>query len=305
MSASASSTAAPRSPVIVVPCFNEERRLDEDAFAELGRSRRRYAPLRRRRLDRRHARGAGPHGQGRADGDRGPHPGAQRRQGRGRAAWPPRAARNGAATVGYYDADLATPPDRAPAPGRDVSQARPELAGVLGSRVARLGSSIERNAAAPLPGSGLRHAGLRGARDHRVRHPVRGQGVPRRTTPSCAALPRPSARRGPSTSSSCTGCSPVRPGCRPWRPSRSSRSRSTAGGTYGDRRCASAPRCGPSPIWSWWASPGGEADRDPPGARHRLGRSGVAARPRHRRATFPTSSSSAPSARGRRRCTTG
>jgi dolichyl-phosphate beta-glucosyltransferase len=55
------------------------------------------------------------------------------------------AVRNGATTVGYYDADLATPPQEL-LRLIETLEARPDLAGVLGSRVARLGSSIERNA---------------------------------------------------------------------------------------------------------------------------------------------------------------
>jgi dolichyl-phosphate beta-glucosyltransferase len=55
------------------------------------------------------------------------------------------AIRDGAGVVGYYDADLATPP------GEllrliDELHRRGELVGVLASRVARLGSQIERNA---------------------------------------------------------------------------------------------------------------------------------------------------------------
>jgi len=55
------------------------------------------------------------------------------------------AVRGGASVVGYYDADLATPPDEL-LRLRGVLESRPELAGVFGSRVARLGSSIERRA---------------------------------------------------------------------------------------------------------------------------------------------------------------
>ncbi len=51
----------------------------------------------------------------------------------------------GASVVGYYDADLATPPEELLRLTAEL-HSRPELSGVLASRVARLGSSIERNA---------------------------------------------------------------------------------------------------------------------------------------------------------------
>lgn len=63
-----------------------------------------------------------------------------------------RAVEEGASVVGYFDADLATPPDellRLLA----ALHADPDLTGVFGSRVARLGSRIER--------SWLRHYGGR------------------------------------------------------------------------------------------------------------------------------------------------
>jgi dolichyl-phosphate beta-glucosyltransferase len=55
------------------------------------------------------------------------------------------ALRSGPGVVGYYDADLATPPEELMRLIREL-RSRPELSGVLASRVARLGSSIERNA---------------------------------------------------------------------------------------------------------------------------------------------------------------
>jgi len=55
------------------------------------------------------------------------------------------AVRGGADVVGYYDADLATPPDEL-LRLTDELRHRRELSGVLASRVARLGSTIERKA---------------------------------------------------------------------------------------------------------------------------------------------------------------
>lgn len=133
----------PAAPVVVVPCFNEERRLDERAFTDLadtGRVRLLFvddgstdataAVLARMTahdgievftLDA---------NAGKAEAVR-----------RGLLV----AVRGGAGVVGYYDADLATPP--AELLGLVATlEGRPELTGVLGSRVARLGSSIERHA---------------------------------------------------------------------------------------------------------------------------------------------------------------
>ena len=55
-----------------------------------------------------------------------------------------RAIRNGAELVGYFDADLATPPSEL-LRLVDLAEQRPELVGVLGARVSRLGGVIERN----------------------------------------------------------------------------------------------------------------------------------------------------------------
>jgi glycosyltransferase involved in cell wall biosynthesis len=129
--------------VVVVPCFNEERRLDERAFTDLaatGRVRLLFvddgstdataAVLARMSAD---------------DGIEvftlGANAGKAEAVRRGLLV----AVRGGAGLVGYYDADLATPPGELL---RQVAtlEDRPELTGVLGSRVARLGSSIERHA---------------------------------------------------------------------------------------------------------------------------------------------------------------
>ncbi len=130
-------------PVVVVPCYNEERRLDERAFTDLAAT----GAVRLLFVDdgstdataavlARLAQGAGVEvfsldaNQGKAEAVR-----------RGMLV----AIRGGAGAVGYYDADLATPPGELV---RLVGalDADPALTGVLGSRVARLGSTIERRA---------------------------------------------------------------------------------------------------------------------------------------------------------------
>ena len=133
-----------RLPVVVVPCFNEEHRLDVEAFLALARSGRlrlvfvddgstdatskvlghlasRHGALDVHRL---------PHNAGKAEAVR---------QGMRRAL------AEGAEVVGYFDADLATPPSEL-LRLVEVAEARPELAGVLGCRVARLGATIDRSA---------------------------------------------------------------------------------------------------------------------------------------------------------------
>ncbi|MGA2521786.1 MAG: glycosyltransferase, partial [Acidimicrobiales bacterium] len=131
-------------PVVVVPCYNEARRLDERAFTDLAAT----GAVRLLFVDdgstdataavlaRLAQASAGvevfslDHNAGKAEAVR-----------RGMLV----AIRGGAVTVGYYDADLATPPGElvrlATALGTD-----PTLTGVLGCRVARMGSAIERHA---------------------------------------------------------------------------------------------------------------------------------------------------------------
>ena len=131
-------------PVIVIPCFNEARRIDEHAFEEIvatGEVRLLFvddgstddtAEILHRMA--RSAEGIEVFGLG-------ANTGKAEAVRRGLLV----AVRGGAGVVGYYDADLATPPEELLRLTREL-QGRPELAGVLASRVARLGSSIERNA---------------------------------------------------------------------------------------------------------------------------------------------------------------
>lgn len=136
---------AERLPVVVVPCFNEEERLDIGSFMGLAASRRVELLF----VD-----------DGSTDGTaRMLHGMAARSKAvtvltltanSGKAEAVRRglllAIRSGATTVGYFDADLATPPEEL-LRLVDVLEERPELAAVFGSRVARLGSRIERRAA--------------------------------------------------------------------------------------------------------------------------------------------------------------
>ena len=137
-------TGSEPATVVVVPCFNEELRLDEDAFDALARS----SAVSLLFVDdgstdataavlARVAKGS----------DRTSVLSLEANAGKAEAVRRGmlRAVAEGATTVGYYDADLATPPDQL-LRLVEVLHARPELVGVLGSRVARLGSTIERRA---------------------------------------------------------------------------------------------------------------------------------------------------------------
>jgi glycosyltransferase involved in cell wall biosynthesis len=137
-------TARVETPVVVVPCYNEEHRIDEEAFVEIARSRK----VRLLFVD---------DGSTDATGNvlarlarrstaidvfaLGVNTGKAEAVRRGML----RAVRSGAPVVGYYDADLATPPREL---FRLVHTLRtsPELAGAFGCRVARMGSAIQRNA---------------------------------------------------------------------------------------------------------------------------------------------------------------
>jgi dolichyl-phosphate beta-glucosyltransferase len=130
--------------VIVVPCFNEERRFPGLAFLDLVGD----GGIRLLFVDDGSTDGTGslleqlarksdgieilrlPHNMGKAE--------AVRRGLR-------QAIENGAGVVGYFDADLATPTTELRRL-LGALEARPELMGVFGSRVARLGSHIERSA---------------------------------------------------------------------------------------------------------------------------------------------------------------
>ncbi len=131
-------------PVIVVPCYNEQRRLDERAFLDMART----GHVRLLFVDDGSTDGTAlilarlaqasdaievlplAGNRGKAEAVR-----------QGLLA----AVQRGAGVVGYYDADLATPPAELARLTATLA-ARPELAGVFGCRVARLGSSIERRA---------------------------------------------------------------------------------------------------------------------------------------------------------------
>ena len=137
-------TTESKPTTIVVPCFNEERRIDENAFTGIAAT----AGVRLLFVD-----------DGSTDGTAGvlarmaaasdgievftlaTNAGKAEAVRRGLLV----AVRNGASTVGYYDADLATPPEEL-LRLTQVLDSRPDLVGVFGSRVARLGGSIERSA---------------------------------------------------------------------------------------------------------------------------------------------------------------
>ncbi len=137
-------TAREETPIVVVPCYNEERRIDEQAFLDIARSRRlrllfvddgstdTTAEILARLADRSAALDVYTLGAnaGKAEAVR-----------RGMLM----AVRNGAPVVGYYDADLATPPSELLRLVQTM-RAVPQPAGAFGCRVARLGSAIERNA---------------------------------------------------------------------------------------------------------------------------------------------------------------
>lgn len=130
--------------VIVVPCFNEAHRIDERAFGEIVAS----GKVRLLFVDDGSTddtseilhRMAGS-SEGIEVFGLGTNTGKAEAVRRGLLV----AVRGGAGVVGYYDADLATPPGELLRLTRELTS-RPELSAVLASRVARLGSSIQRNA---------------------------------------------------------------------------------------------------------------------------------------------------------------
>ena len=130
-------------PVIIVPCYNEEHRLDRQAFAALADS----GLVRLLFVD-----DGSTDGTSRVLGDLGRASAAvevvelPRNVGKAEAVrqgfrW---AIDAGAPMVGYFDADLATPGPELLRMVRTL-EGRDDLAAVFGSRVARLGSHIERS----------------------------------------------------------------------------------------------------------------------------------------------------------------
>ncbi len=141
----APAVTADAAPVIVVPCFNEERRLDERAFGDMARHR-------QVRLlfvddgstdDTARVLAGWPQADDGIEVLRWP---SNAGQGRGRPARPA----GGGARRAPLSSGTTTPTWRRH-PSElvrltETLQARPDLVGVFGSRVARLGSSIERSA---------------------------------------------------------------------------------------------------------------------------------------------------------------
>lgn len=160
--------------VIVVPCYNEAERLDEEAFLKLAHAERvellfvddgskdRTAQVLERLAEQ-------------ADSVRVLSLKANVGKGEAVRLGLRDAIADGASVVGYYDADLATPPDDL-LRMLDRLETDDHLMAVFGSRVARLGSHIERGAPA-LHRTHLRHHGIGRLGDDRVRHPMRRQGL--------------------------------------------------------------------------------------------------------------------------------
>ena len=142
----AMATSAPHNlTVIVVPCFNEAKRLDADAF--LGLARRAAVQLlfvddgstdgTAALLTQTCARSAG----------QATWLGLAKNAGKAEAVRQGlvQAIANGAGIVGYLDADLATPPDEVRRL-LDVLHARPDVQVLIGARVRLLGNAVERRA---------------------------------------------------------------------------------------------------------------------------------------------------------------
>ena len=130
-------------PTVVVPCYNEERRLDEATFlklAETGRVRLLFVDDGSTDLT------SSALGRLDASSDAISTLTLNRNRGKSEAVRLGliEACEQGATVLGYYDADLATPADELL---RLISiiQSDEELAAVFGARVAKLGSKIERN----------------------------------------------------------------------------------------------------------------------------------------------------------------
>jgi glycosyltransferase involved in cell wall biosynthesis len=133
-----------RLPVVVIPCFDEEHRLDVARLATLAESGRVRLLLvddgsTDRTLSMLQALAESTSGVDVLD--------LPRNEGKAEAVRLGllQAVETGAVTVGYYDADLATPPHEL-LRLLDVLEDRPEISFVMGARVALLGRTIERSA---------------------------------------------------------------------------------------------------------------------------------------------------------------
>lgn len=131
--------------IVVVPCFNEERRLDQDAFRRHAAAHANCAIL---FVD-----------DGSSDGTRGvlaslcrerpesfSYKTLERNCGKAEAVRVGMvdALKLDAEYVGYWDADLSTPLEEIPR-FVDALDQRPELLGVMGCRIRRLGADVDRN----------------------------------------------------------------------------------------------------------------------------------------------------------------
>ena len=127
-----------------------------------------------------------------------------------------RALHGGAAVVGYFDADLATPPaEMVRLVAIAARSARARCRAGLARRPARASDpALDRSATTSAASSPPRAASCSGLDG--LRHPVRGQGLPRRTRRCGAALAEPFRAAGCSTSScsvACTGRAAESAGC--------------------------------------------------------------------------------------------
>lgn len=129
-------------PIIVVPCYNEEHRLDRDRFLDLVRG----DQIGLLFVDDGSTDGTATvldHLASRSSSISVLHLGVNCGKGEAIRRGLLHVLGRGAQIVGYYDADLATPPSELMRLVATI-QDQPALCAVLGARVARLGSSIQR-----------------------------------------------------------------------------------------------------------------------------------------------------------------